>query len=261
LLRSDYTPTPSHPLALRRAESRLFDRYQRDGDSDARAELVERFLPLAHHLARRYERSTEPFDDLLQVASLALLKAIDRFDPDRGDAFTSFAVPTILGELKRHFRDTGWALHVPRGTQERVLQVNAAIDHMSERRGQSPSPGEVAAAVRLPVEQVLEAIAAGAAYTTASLESPRHSNDGEAQSIGDVMGEEDPRFELIDDRASIGRGLRALPRRERSILYLRFVEGLTQSEIGDRLGISQMHVSRLIVRAIQRVRIVADVAA
>ena len=255
--------TIPHSAATRGAgrlhEQRLFERFQRDGDLAARAELVERFLPLARKLARRYERASEPLDDLIQVASLGLLKAIDRFDADRGDAFSSYAVPTILGELKRHFRDSGWSVHVPRGLQERVLEVNAAVERLSRDLGRSPSPQQVALKLDLPVERVLEAMEAGAAYDTVSLDRPRRSLDEEpGGTLADGIGETDDRFELVEDRLTIGRGVRALPQRERTILYLRFAEGLTQAEIGERMGMSQMHVSRLIRRAIDRLRAVAQ---
>jgi RNA polymerase sigma-B factor len=243
--------------AARAHETSLFERFQREGDLTARAELVERFLPLARKLARRYERASEPLEDLIQVASLGLLKAIDRFDPDRGDAFSSYAVPTILGEIKRHFRDAGWAVHVPRGLQERVLEVNAAVERLSRDLGHSPSPQQVALKLQIPVEQVLEAMEAGGAYDTVSLDGPRRSSDDEVGTVADSLGHTDERFELMEERATIDRGLKALPERERTILYLRFAEGLTQAEIGERVGMSQMHVSRLIRRAIDRLRVVA----
>jgi RNA polymerase sigma-B factor len=253
--------TVCHSLAssaTRTYERELFERFHRDGDFAARTELVERFLPLARKLARRYERASEPLDDLIQVASLGLVKAIDRFDCERGDAFSSYAVPTILGELKRHFRDAGWAVHMPRGLQERVLEVNAAIERLSRDLGHSPSPQQVAIKLEMPVEQVLEALEAGAAYDAVSLDAPRRSGDEDSDTIADGIGQSDDRFELIENRATVGRGLKSLPQRERQILYLRFAEGLTQAEIGVRMGMSQMHVSRLIRRAIARLRVVAS---
>jgi RNA polymerase sigma-B factor len=263
-------PTPPTRLTLtglppaltqRQEERGLFLRYQRKGDADARRELVERFLPLARRLARRYEQASEPLDDLVQVASLALVKAVDRFDAERGDAFSSYAVPTILGELKRHFRDAGWALHVPRGLQERVLDVNNVIEALSRELGHSPTPKQVAERMRLPVEDVLEAMDAARAYNTTSLETPRRgSEDDETSTIAETLGEDDDRFDVVEDSATIERGLKALPERERSILFLRFAEGLTQAEIAERIGISQMHVSRLIRRSIDRVRLVANAA-
>jgi len=247
-----------HPQvrALERDEL-LFSRYQAEGDMLAREKLVERFLPLARRLARRYERASEPLDDLVQVASVGLVKAIDRFEPEHGAGFSSYAVPTILGELKRHFRDAGWALHVPRGMQERVLKVNEAIERLSGPLGGSPSPQQVAAELNLPVEEVLEAMEAGAAYDTVSLDAPLRSSDDDRASLADSLGREDDRLDLVEHSAGLSRALRAMPERERSILYLRFAEGLTQVEIAERVGISQMHVSRLIRRALERLRVVA----
>jgi RNA polymerase sigma-B factor len=247
-------------LNQRREEHALFVSYQRNGDTAARRELVERFLPLARRLARRYEQASEPLEDLVQVASLALVKAVDRFDAERGDAFSSYAVPTILGELKRHFRDAGWALHVPRGLQERVLDVNNAVEALSTETGRPPTPQQVAERMRLPVEDVLEAMEAGAAYNTTSLDTPRRSADDESSTIAETLGTTDDRFDLVDESATVERGLKSLPERERSILFLRFAEGLTQAEIAERIGISQMHVSRLIRRALDRVRLVANAA-
>jgi RNA polymerase sigma-B factor len=245
----------------RKREELLFVRYQRDGDMAAREKLVERFLPLARRLARRYERASEPLDDLVQVASVGLVKAIDRFEPDHGAGFSSYAVPTILGELKRHFRDAGWALHVPRGMQERVLKVNEAIERLSGPVGASPTPQQVAAELKIPVEEVLEAMEAGAAYDTVSLDAPLRSSDDERTSLADAVGSLDDRLDLVEHSATLGRALKAMPERERSILYLRFAEGLTQVEIADRIGISQMHVSRLIRRALERLRVVAGAEA
>jgi RNA polymerase sigma-B factor len=238
-------------------EQRLFRRYQRDGDLLARQQLVERYLPLARSLARRYEQRGESLDDLEQVASLGLLKAIDRFDPDRGLSFSSYAVPTMLGELRRYFRDTTWAVHVPRRMQERVLTVRAAVERLYAELGRSPTAQQIADEVKLPVEEVLEAIAANAAYDTASLDRPLQTDESEGGTVGDMFGDEDDRFELIDDRTTVGPALHALPERERLILHLRFVEDLTQSEIAQRIGVSQMHVSRLIRRALERVRVAA----
>jgi RNA polymerase sigma-B factor len=246
--------------AQRSRDEFLFRRYQRTGDVAARQELVERFLPLAKKIARRYDYASEPLDDLIQVASLALIKAIDRFDVDRGRAFSSYAVPTILGELKRHFRDSGWALHVPRGMQERALVINTAAARLAGELGRSPTPKEVAAEVGLPPEEVLEGMEAAAAFDTASLEAPRHRSDDDDGSFADTLGEYDPGFELVEDGAMLGRAFRALPERERSILYQRFAEGLTQLEVAERLGISQMHVSRLQRRALDRIRLVVGAA-
>ncbi|HEY2604070.1 MAG TPA: SigB/SigF/SigG family RNA polymerase sigma factor [Thermoleophilaceae bacterium] len=238
-----------------RQDLRLLERYHHDGDLAARDELVERFLPLARQLARRYERPDEPLDDLLQVASMGLVKAIDRFDPARGTAFSSFAVPTILGELKRYFRDVGWAVHVPRGMQERALEVNRALTELSRALGRSPTPAELADAMGLTHEEVLEAMEAATAYDSVSLEAPRSGEEGDGEEfLLDRFGASDPGYELAEYAATIAPELRALPERDRLVLHLRFVEDLTQSEIAERIGVSQMHVSRLIRRALEKVR-------
>ena len=244
----------------RRRNQLLFRRYQRDGDMAARRELIEAFLPLARMLARRYDGRGESLDDLLQVASLGLVKAIDRYEAHRGLEFSSYAVPTILGELRRYFRDSGWALHVPRDLQERALTVNATVERLSGELGRSPSPQQLADELRLPVEEVLEAVEANAAYGTASLDAPLRSVDHEHSTFAEAFGELDDRFDLIECRASIGPALKALPSRERSILYLRFVEDRTQSEIAQRIGVSQMHVSRLIRSALDQIRVVTGEA-
>ena len=222
----------------------MFRRYQSEGDLAARRQLIERYLPLARSLARRYDGRGESFDDLVQVASLGLVKAIDRFDAERGLSFSSYAVPTMLGELRRYFRDTSWSLHVPRAMQERVLKVNGALERLSGELG-------------LPVEEVLEAIEANTAYATSSLDTPMRSADDGSQTIAETVGATDDRFELIEGCASISQALKTLPERERLILQLRFVEDLTQSEIAQRIGVSQMHVSRLIRQALERVRAAA----
>jgi RNA polymerase sigma-B factor len=241
--------------ADKRRQQLLFLRYHRDGDLAARRELIERFLPLARMLARRYERRSEPSEDLVQVASLALVKAIDRFEIDRGNEFSSFAVPTILGELRRYFRGAGWALHVPRGMQERVLDLSRAVERLSADLGTSPTPQQIAAEMSLPVEEVLEAMVAAEAHDTLSLDAPAGSPDNDDTAVADAVGVIDEGFELAERRPAVARALKVLPERERSILHLRFVEDLTQSEIARRLGISQMHVSRLIRRSLDRLRI------
>jgi len=239
-------------------DRRLLVRYHRMGDHAARDELVERMLPLARRMARRYRRSEEPLDDLVQVATIGLIKAIDRFDPERETAFSSFAVPTMLGELKRYFRDNGWAVHVPRGMQERVLQVDGAVKELSRTLGRSPSANEVAGRTQLTLEQVLEAMEAASAYDAVSLEAFRFGDDSDGGTYADSIGEIDARFELVEYEATIAPTLRALPARDRVVLHLRFVEDLTQAEIAERVGVSQMHVSRLIRRALERLRAVAE---
>jgi len=238
-----------------RATRGLFERWQRDKDPRARECLVERYLPLAGKLAARYRgRAGEPFDDLLQVASLGLLKAIDRFDPDRGTAFSSFAVPTILGELKRYFRDTGWSAHVPRDAQELALKVQKAEQATSSRLGRSPTADELALYMEVSVEQVLDGLEAAAAHHATSLEVPNDELDGEPRSLSDVLGEDDPRFEQIDASLTIASAERGLSEREQRVLELRFSGELTQSGIAKRIGVSQMQVSRILRGALAHLR-------
>ncbi|MBA2514317.1 MAG: SigB/SigF/SigG family RNA polymerase sigma factor [Solirubrobacterales bacterium] len=241
----------------RETERQLLIRYHHSGDLVAREELVERFLPLARDLALRYTYTDEPFDDLLQVASLGLIKAIDRFEPDRGSKFTSYAAPTILGELKRHFRDKGWALHVPRDLQERTLAVSRETENLSKTLGRSPKVREVANALGCSVEQVLEAQEAAASYEAQSLDAPTTRDDDEAASLVDMLGGEDSAYELVESRDAIASTWRALPEVERKVLELRFMHDLTQREIGDQIGYSQMHVSRLLRRALTRLETAA----
>ena len=241
-------------------ERALLIRYHRAGDLAAREELVKRCLPLARDLARRYTYTNEPFDDLLQVASLGLIKAIDRFDPDRGAKFASYAAPTILGELKRHFRDKGWALHVSRDLQERTLVVSREAEALSKRLGRSPKPREVASAIGCSVEEVLEAQQAAASYEAASLDAPTAHDDDGAAPLVDLLGDEDSAYELVADRDAIASGWKALPDVERSVLELRLTHGLDQREIGERIGYSQMHVSRLLRRALSQLETAAAAA-
>ena len=241
----------------RENERQLLIRYHREGDLVAREQLAESFLPLARDLALRYTYTDEPFDDLLQVASLGLIKAIDRFDPERGTKFTSYAAPTILGELKRHFRDKGWALHVSRDLQERTLAVSRATEALSKELGRSPKVREVAAEIGCSVEEVLEAQEAAASYEAASLDAPTSRDDDEAAALVDLMGDEDTSYELVEARDAIASTWRALPDVERQVLELRFMHDLTQREIGERIGYSQMHVSRLLRRALDRLEVAA----
>ena len=223
-----------------------------------RTTLVRRFMPLARSLARRYERSSEPFDDLLQVAALGLVKAIDRFDPERGNAFESFAVPTILGELRRYFRDCCWDVHVPRGTQERTLKLEEAERRLTCDRGKPPTVADLAQYLELDSERVLDAIAAAQAYGALSLDAPRTSKTGDlATSYAEVLGEVDERYTLVNDGVTIAAALKHIPARERLVVQLRFVEDLTQSEIAERIGVSQMQVSRLLRHALEQLRILA----
>jgi RNA polymerase sigma-B factor len=249
--------TPRDRAAVRAADRRLLIRYHHEGDLAAREELVERFLPLARDLALRYTYTDEPFDDLLQVASLGLIKAIDRFEPGRGTKFTSYAAPTILGELKRHFRDKGWALHVPRDLQERTLAVSRETEGLSKKLGRSPKVREVAASLGYSVEEVLEAQEAAASYEAASLDAPTARDDDEAAPLVDMMGGEDAAYELVESRDAIASTWRALADMERQVLELRLTSDLTQREIGERIGYSQMHASRLLRRALDRLETAA----
>ena len=238
----------------------LFRAYAMTGDFAAREELVRRFMPLAAQLARRYSNSREPLDDLLQVASLGLIKAIDRYELGRGAAFSSFAVPTILGELKRHFRDVGWAVHVPRALQELTLRVRSEVDELSRRHGRSPTPAEIAASLGEPVEAVVEALESATAHHAVSLDAPLRAGDSDDRDAAwhERLGAEEDGYDRAEWRGSLERGIRALPERDRMILALRFDEELTQSEIAERIGVSQMHVSRLLRRALDRLRAVAE---
>jgi RNA polymerase sigma-B factor len=245
----------SEPQRARAVEDRrLLVRYHREGDPLAREQLVARFLPLARQLARRYQRGGEQLDDLVQVASLGLIKAVDRFDPARETAFSSFAVPTILGELKRHFRDKGWSVRVPRDLQELAVKVDRVADEMSRELGRAPTPAEIAERTGSTLEQVLEAREASAAYRAVSLDRPRTDEEEDGDSYADAVGAEDPGYRIAEASATVERLMAVLSEREREVLRLRFEEDLTQSEIGARVGVSQMHVSRLIRQSIARLR-------
>lgn len=236
------------------SDGELFAR-TRQGDERAREELVERYLPLARRLARRYQRSEEPLEDLTQVASLGLLKAVDRYDAERETAFSSFAVPTILGELRRHFRDRTWSVRVPRELQELALRVDKTVSALSSEHGRAPTVGEIAAAMECSEEQVLEALQAAGAYRAGSLDAPRTATGEEAgESVGDAIGVQEGGFERAEERATLGPMFAHITERERTVLTLRFAEDLTQAEIGERIGVSQMQVSRLIRQALARLR-------
>ncbi len=250
----------SEALADRSVTGELRALWARRDEEQARAALVERFMPLARSLARRYERSSEPLDDLVQVASIGLMKAIDRFDDDRGVPFVAYAVPTILGELRRYFRDCCWDVHVPRAAQELALAVERVQSQLTARLGRPPTVRQVAEYMEVDVERVLDAMAAGQAYVVSSLDAPRATVDGaDAGTYGDSVGAVDGRFELVEDGAEIGGALARLPEREREVLRLRFEKDMTQSEIAAVVGVSQMHVSRLLRRALGQVRVLARV--
>jgi RNA polymerase sigma-B factor len=234
--------------AERAALREKFVEYQQSRDVRVRDELVHAHLALAEHLARRFNHRGEPLDDLIQVACVGLLKAVERFDASRGLEFSTFAIPTIVGELKRHFRDKGWAVRVPRQVQELYLLVSSLTNEL----GRSPTIIEVAQRGKVTEDEVLEAMEAGRAYRSASLDAG--SGDDEAPGISARLGSEDPGMADVEHRLTIGPLLDSLPERERFILRMRFFEGRTQSEIARELGISQMHVSRLIARSLRQLR-------
>jgi RNA polymerase sigma-B factor len=220
-------------------------------DPAAREELVRMFLPLAEHLARRFTGRGESMDDLFQVASLGLVQAIDRFDPGREVQFSTFATVTIVGELKRHFRDRGWSIRVPRNLQETTLLVNRTIGELWQELGRSPTAHDVAARAHLSIDEVLEAMEAAHAYSTSSLDAPI---EAEGVAIGDSLGAPDPAMGVSESWMSIEPGIKKLPPREQRILLLRFFKGMTQAEIAEEIGISQMHVSRLLSRTLRQLR-------
>jgi RNA polymerase sigma-B factor len=251
---------PDGPRDDRAHEQALLVRYHIEGDIAAREELVHRFMPLVRDLALRYSYTDEPFDDLLQVASLGLLKAIDRFEPGRGSKFTSYAAPTILGELKRHFRDKGWAVHVPRDLQERTLVVSREREALSKQLQRSPTVKEIAASLGRSPEDVLEAAEAAGSYEAASLDAPVSTRDEEAAPLIELIGKDDGALSLVGSREAISHTWETLPDIEREVLRLRFTEDLTQREIGERVGYSQMHVSRLLRRALNRMEAATSAA-
>jgi len=230
----------------------LLRRWHEDGDRAAREEVAELLLPLARSLARRYAGKGEPLEDLEQVASLGLLKAIDRFDVTRDVRFATFAVPTIAGELKRHFRDRGWMLRVPREVQELSARVTRCREALTREHGRSPTVTQVAAALGESTERILDALRAADAYRMMSLDEPVLGGDGGG--VLDAVGGEDQGFVRAEERAMLQTGLEVLAPREREILMLRYVDGMTQREIARAVGVSQMHVSRLIRRSVDSMR-------
>ena len=233
-------------------ENELLRAYHERGDLSARDKLVEANLPLARAIARRYAGRGEPFDDLAQVASIGLIKAIDRFDLERGVFLRTYAVPTIVGEIKRHFRDRAWAVHVPRRLKELSQMLSSLIQDMSAQLERSPTIAELAEATGVEEEQVLEAIESSRAYTTESLTAP--ADEGSEHDRMQTLGVVEDAFERTEDQHLLASGLDALGARERRIIQLRFYDGLTQTQIANQLGISQMHVSRLIRRALETMR-------
>jgi RNA polymerase sigma-B factor len=239
------------------ADRALFDRYLERHDAADREVLVERFLPLARALARRYQSAGEPVDDLFQVACLGLVKAIDRFDLSRGVAFPSYAVPTMLGEIRRYLRDRTWSVRVPRGLQELALRVDKNVVELSSDLHRQPTVAEIARAAAATEEQVLEALQAAGARRATSLEKPRAGEDEAGDTLGDTIASAERGFGLAEDRATLAQLLRAVTPREREVLRLRFEDELTQREIGQRIGVSQMQTSRIIRHSIARLRTAA----
>jgi RNA polymerase sigma-B factor len=231
----------------------LLRRYHEQGDLQAREQLIEQYMSLVRSLARRYSYRGEQFDDLVQIGSIGLIKAIDRFDLSRSVELTTYATPNIIGEIKRHFRDRGWAVRVPRGLQELNVKLSKLVEQLTVQLGRSPTIPELAKAAGVEEEEVLEALESGRAYTALSL-SQGGGQDGEELDPLETLGEIEHEYEVSENRAVLAPGFRVLDERERAILHLRFFEGLTQSQIAQQVGISQMHVSRLIRRALEKIR-------
>jgi RNA polymerase sigma-B factor len=255
--RDETRPTDQRPgdhvadgLASERA---LWDQFSHERDPAVRDELVRRYLPFARSLALRYRGASESFDDLLQVANLGLVNAVDRFDPSRGTPFAAFASPTILGELKRHFRDRVWTVRVPRGLHDRMAEVDKAINELTVELQRSPSVGEIAARMEVAPTDVLEVLEANHNRRPLSLDRPVGGEEDESPA-SEWVGEEDEGFELIEDKLALEGVLPQLDARERLVLQLRFVDDLTQSQIAERIGHSQMHVSRILRRTLERIR-------
>jgi RNA polymerase sigma-B factor len=253
----DQTPPPNLSLA---DTAELMARWCEDKDQAARQELCRRFLPLARKLAARYSNPHEPLDDLVQVASMGLLGAIDRFDPSRGVRFPAFAIPTILGELKRYFRNTGWSAHVPRGAQELSLRVERAIRQIEARSGRRPRVAELAEYLELPQEDVLRGLDAASAHYSVSLDAPLSVGDDDEQpdTLGESLGDLDDSFGLLEASMSLSAALERLPNLERQALTLRLLRDMKQTEIARELGCSQMQVSRLLRRATARLHEMTD---
>ncbi|MCV6987265.1 RNA polymerase sigma factor SigF [Mycobacterium shinjukuense] len=219
-----------------------------------RDKIVKRCLPLADHIARRFEGRGEPRDDLIQVARVGLVNAVLRFDVETGSDFVSFAVPTIMGEVRRHFRDNSWSVKVPRRLKELHLRLGAASAELSQRLGRAPTATELAAELGMDRAEVVEGLVAGTSYNTLSIDSGSGNEDGEVRVIADTLGEVDAGLERIENREALRPALEALPERERMVLVLRFFESMTQTQIAERVGISQMHVSRLLAKSLAQLR-------
>jgi RNA polymerase sigma-B factor len=245
------TPPGEEQLA---SEARLWARFVERRDPAIREELVRRYLPFAKSLTQRYRGASESFDDLLQVASLGLVNAIDRFDPERGVPFAAFASPTILGELKRHFRDRVWSVRVPRGLHDRLARVEKEIDALTKELQRPPSVGEIAESLDLDQVEVLEVLEANHNRRPLSLDRPPGADDPEEEPATEWLGKEDAGFDLVEGKAAVDSALPSLDERERLVLRLRFVEDMTQSQIAERIGHSQMHVSRILRGALEKIR-------
>jgi RNA polymerase sigma-B factor len=233
----------------------LLRRYRLHGDISARQKLITMYLPLVRSLARRYASRGEQFDDLVQVGAIGLIKAIDRFDLERGVELTTYATPNIVGEIKRYFRDKGWSVRVPRGLQELNIRINKIIDELVVKLQRSPTINEIAEAAGVTPADVLEALETSQAYNSVSLQSSPGSESGDDEGgLIDYLGEDEEAYDVMEDRTTLAPGFAKLDKRERYILHLRFFEGLTQSQIAARVGISQMHVSRLIRRSLEKLR-------
>jgi RNA polymerase sigma-B factor len=232
----------------------LLRRYHEDGDLQAREQLIEQYMSLVRSLARRYSYRGEPLEDLVQIGAIGLIKAIDRFDLERGVELTTYATPNIIGEIKRHFRDKGWSVRVPRGLQELNVQLSKLVEQLTVQLGRSPTIPELAKGAGVEEELVLEALESGRAYTSLSLSVGGGGGDEDDLDPLESLGTEEHQYEVSEDRAVLAPGFKVLDERERKILQLRFFEGLTQSQIAQQVGISQMHVSRLIRRSLEKIR-------
>jgi RNA polymerase sigma-B factor len=257
-VRIDPSPAPQVDERRVKADRVLFERLADQRDPVDRELLVERFLPLARSVASRYQRRGEPFDDVFQVACIGLVNAIDRYDPRRGRAFSSFAVPTIAGEIKRYYRDKTWSVHVPRDLQELTLAVERACIDLEKQLARSPTVGEIAGRLEVDAEDVVEALQARCAKRSDSLDGPTHVDDESGGTVGDHIAVHEVGFTRAEHRADLRTLARVLTPRERLALRLRFEHDLTQQEIGDRLGVSQMQVSRILRSSLQRLRAHAE---
>ncbi|HZN22267.1 MAG TPA: SigB/SigF/SigG family RNA polymerase sigma factor [Gaiellaceae bacterium] len=237
---------------MERGVDALLVAYHREGDRDARERALVELMPLVRALASRYAGRGEPLEDLVQVGALGLVKAVDRFDVDRGVEFSSYAVPTIVGEIRRHFRDKAWAMHVPRRVKELSVRLSRVLDELTTDLGRSPTVAELAEAAGAEEEEVIDALDSAHAYSTRSLHAP--FDDGGDDSLAEKLGEEELGYRDVEDGSLIATGLDALDDRERRIVELRFFDEMTQSQIAAEIGISQMHVSRLLRRALSKMR-------